>query len=87
MLNTSKLLEVLGNTWNYKGNPADEIKLEEQNQKVEQNEVIIDTSSSKQIPEVEESKWYNLDSLFVSQGFSFGSKVFYLCKWSIAVMS
>jgi hypothetical protein len=76
MLNTSKLLEVLGNTRNYKGNPADEIKLEEQNpkqvapdnnqflddlkadteEKVEQNEVIIDTSLSKQIPEVEESK-------------------------------
>lgn len=33
MLNTSKLLEVLGNTRNYKGNPADEIKLEEQNPK------------------------------------------------------
>ncbi len=76
MLNTSKLLELLGNTRNYKGNPADEIKLEEQNpkqvapdnnqflddlkadteEKVEQNEVIIDTSLSKQIPEVEESK-------------------------------
>ncbi len=33
MLNTSKLLEVLGNTRNYKGNPADKIKLEEQNPK------------------------------------------------------
>jgi len=90
MLNTSKLLEVLGNTRNYKGNPADEIKLEEQNpkqvapdnkeflnelkadteEKVEQIEEIIDTSSNKQIPEVENSKWYSLDSHFVSQGFS-----------------